>query len=50
MALAAITAVSALAGVLVGKRYLHKVTMTGVRFLVGVLLLAVGTALVTGAL
>jgi uncharacterized membrane protein YfcA len=43
-------AVSAFAGVLVGKRYLQKVTMTSVRTLVGVLLFGVGLALLTGLL
>ena len=43
-------AVSAFAGVLVGKRYLQKVTMTSVRTLVGILLFGVGLALLTGVL
>jgi uncharacterized membrane protein YfcA len=43
-------AVSAFCGVLFGKRYLHKVTMTSVQTLVGLLLLGVGLALVTGVL
>jgi uncharacterized membrane protein YfcA len=43
-------ALSAFCGVLVGKRYLHKVTMTSVRALVGVLLLGVGLALLLGLL
>jgi uncharacterized membrane protein YfcA len=43
-------AVSAFCGVLLGKRYLHKVTMTSVQTLVGLLLLGVGLALVTGIL
>jgi len=43
-------AVSAFAGVLLGKRFLHKVKMTSVQTLVGVLLFAVGVALVTGVL
>jgi uncharacterized membrane protein YfcA len=43
-------AVSAFAGVLAGKRYLKKVTMTSVRTLVGVLLFGVGAALLTGLL
>jgi len=41
-------AVSAFCGVLLGKRYLHKVTMTSVQNLVGVLLFGVGLALVIG--
>ena len=43
-------ALAAFCGVLLGKRYLHKVTMKSVRALVGVLLFGVGLALVTGAL
>ena len=43
-------AVSAFCGVLLGKRFLHKVTMTSIQFLVGALLFGVGLALVTGAL
>ena len=43
-------AVSAFCGVLLGKRYLHKVKMTSVQTLVGVLLFGVGLALVTGVL
>jgi uncharacterized membrane protein YfcA len=43
-------AISAFAGVLIGKRYLQKVTMTSVQTLVGVLLFGVGLALVTGLL
>jgi uncharacterized membrane protein YfcA len=43
-------ALAAFCGVLLGKRYLHKVTMKSVRTLVGVLLLGVGLALVIGAL
>ena len=43
-------AVSAFCGVLLGKRYLHKVTMTSVQTLVGLLLFGVGLALVTGVL
>ena len=43
-------AVSAFAGVLLGKRYLHKVKMTSIQTLVGVLLFGVGVALVTGVL
>jgi len=41
---------AAFLGVLIGKRYLHKVTMSSVQTLVGVLLFAVGIALVTGIL
>jgi uncharacterized membrane protein YfcA len=43
-------AVAAFCGVLLGKRYLHKVTMTSVQTLVGALLFGVGLALVTGYL
>jgi len=43
-------AVSAFCGVLLGKRFLHKVKMTSVQTLVGVLLLGVGLALVSGVL
>ncbi len=43
-------AVSAFCGVLLGKRYLHKVTMTSVQTLVGILLFGVGLALVSGYL
>jgi uncharacterized membrane protein YfcA len=39
---------AAFCGVLVGKRYLHKVTMKSVRVLVGALLFGVGIALLTG--
>ncbi|MGA9573529.1 MAG: TSUP family transporter [Lysobacterales bacterium] len=42
--------VSAFCGVLMGKRFLHKVTMTVVQTLVGLLLFVVGLALVTGML
>jgi uncharacterized membrane protein YfcA len=41
---------AAFCGVLVGKRYLHKVTMTGVQTLVGILLFGVGLALIAGIL
>jgi uncharacterized membrane protein YfcA len=41
---------AAFCGVLIGKRYLHKVTMTSVQTLVGVLLFGVGLALVAGVL
>jgi uncharacterized membrane protein YfcA len=43
-------ALAAFAGVLVGKRYLHAVTMRSVRTLVAALLFGVGTALLTGLL
>lgn len=43
-------AVSAFCGVLLGKRYLHKVTMRSVQTLVGILLFGVGLALITGFL
>ena len=43
-------AVSAFCGVLLGKRFLHKVKMTSVQTLVGVLLFGVGLTLVTGIL
>jgi hypothetical protein len=43
-------ALAAFAGVLLGKRYLHKVTMRSVQTLVGVLLFAVGLALLLGLL
>lgn len=43
-------AVSAFCGVLLGKRFLHKVKMASVQTLVGVLLFGVGVALVTGVL
>jgi uncharacterized membrane protein YfcA len=41
---------AAFCGVMVGKRYLHKVTMTSVQTLVGALLFGVGVALVAGVL
>jgi len=43
-------AVSAFCGVLLAKRFLHKVTMTSVQTLVGLLLFGVGLSLVTGIL
>jgi len=43
-------AVCAFCGVLLGKRFLHKVTMTSIQTLVGLLLFGVGLALVTGVL
>jgi len=45
-----IGAASAFCGVLLGKRFLHKVTMSSVQTLVGVLLFGVGLALLTGLL
>jgi uncharacterized membrane protein YfcA len=41
---------AAFCGVMIGKRYLHKVTMTSVQTLVGALLFGVGVALVAGVL
>jgi uncharacterized membrane protein YfcA len=41
---------AAFAGVMTGKRYLHKVTMKSVQTLVGILLFAVGLALILGVL
>jgi len=43
-------AISAFCGVLLGKRFLHKVTMTSVQTLVGIFLFGVGLALVSGIL
>lgn len=43
-------ALSAFVGVMIGKRYLKKVTMTSIQTLVGLLLFGVGLALVTGIL
>jgi len=43
-------AISAFCGVLLGKRYLHKVKMTSIQTLVGILLFGVGLALVTGVI
>ena len=43
-------ALSAFCGVVLGKRFLHKVTMTSIQTLVGLLLFGVGLALVTGFL
>ncbi|MGD2128861.1 MAG: sulfite exporter TauE/SafE family protein [Lysobacterales bacterium] len=48
--LVATGATAAFCGVLLGRRYLHKVTMRSVQALVGVLLLGVGAALVTGTI
>lgn len=45
-----IGSLAAFCGVLLGKRYLHKVTMSGVQILVGVLLFGVGLALLLGLL
>jgi uncharacterized membrane protein YfcA len=43
-------ALSAFCGVMLGKRFLHKVTMTSIQTLVGILLFGVGLALVSGIL
>ena len=43
-------AISAFGGVMLGKRYLHKVKISSVQTLVGILLFGVGLALVTGFL
>ncbi len=43
-------AIAAFCGVLLGKKFLHKVTMTSVQTLVGILLFGVGLCLVTGIL
>lgn len=43
-------ALSAFCGVLLGKRYLHKVTMRSIQTLVGILLFGVGLALIAGVL
>jgi len=43
-------ALSAFCGVLIGKRFLHKVTMSSIQTLVGMLLFGVGLALVFGVL
>ena len=43
-------ALSAFGGVLIGKRFLHKVTMSSIQTLVGILLFGVGLALVFGVL
>jgi len=48
--LVATGAISAFAGVMLGKRFLHKVTMTSIQILVGILLFGVGLALVVGVL
>ena len=49
-ALVIIGAASAFCGVMLGKRFLHKVTMASVQTLVGILLFGVGVALVAGIL
>ncbi len=43
-------AISAFCGVVLGKRFLHKIRMTSIQTLVGILLFGVGLALVTGIL
>ncbi|MCH8228004.1 MAG: sulfite exporter TauE/SafE family protein [Proteobacteria bacterium] len=43
-------AISAFCGVMLGKRFLHKVRMTSIQTLVGILLFAVGLALISGIL
>jgi len=43
-------AISAFCGVMLGKRFLHKVRMTSIQTLVGILLFGVGLALITGVL
>ncbi len=43
-------AVSAFFGVMLGKKFLHKVRMTSIQTLVGILLFGVGLALITGVL
>lgn len=43
-------ALAAFCGVMIGKRYLHKVTMGSIQTLVGVLLFGVGLALIAGLL
>lgn len=48
--LVATGAISAFAGVMLGKRFLNKVTMTSIQTLVGILLFGVGLALVGGVL
>jgi len=48
--LVVIGAVSAFCGVVLGKRFLHKVTMASIQTLVGILLFGVGLALVSGVL
>jgi len=46
--LVAVGSLSAFCGVLLAKRFLHKVTMGAIQVLVGILLFGVGTALITG--
>jgi putative Mn2+ efflux pump MntP len=41
---------AAFCGVMIGKKYLHKVTMKSVQTLVGILLFGVGLALLLGVL
>ena len=48
--LVATGAISAFCGVMLGKRFLHKVRMTSIQTLVGILLFAVGLALISGIL
>ncbi len=48
--LVATGAISAFCGVMLGKRFLHKVRMTSIQTLVGILLFGVGLALITGIL
>jgi uncharacterized membrane protein YfcA len=43
-------AISAFCGVMLGKKFLHKVRMTSIQTLVGILLFGVGLALITGVL
>jgi len=43
-----VTTLCALGGVLVGKKFLHKITMEKVRILIGVLLIVVGLMLALG--
>ena len=43
-------AISAFCGVMLGKRFLHKVRITSIQTLVGILLFGVGLALITGIL
>lgn len=42
--------IAAFAGVMIAKQFLHKVTMTSIQVLVGILLFGVGLALVTGVM
>jgi hypothetical protein len=48
--LIAVGVVAAFAGVLIGKRYLHKVTMRSIQIVTGVLLLVIAVALGSGIL